>query len=366
MFNTKVRNIEFELTNRCNAGCPLCSRIGKYPGELSETVHNSKWRDVSVDVHHHVLDSLDHSIVDAIDYGGCFGDPLMHPKVLQLLKYGSGLYQEVQTNASLQTPKFWSEAAKINELRVWFHLDGLQDTNHLYRRHTEWNKIERNAKTFLDAGGKGSWVFIVFRHNEHQVEEAREIAHKWGMDEFIVKKTSRGFEKGNDSQTVEILNKQGIKEKFTYQTPLDKQYKVDHLNFKVEEKPIDCYSMLRGTYYVTCENELYSCCLTGKFGYMNKYVEKSKYNLKTEMHGDMSFSPLIDPVNNTFDTILDNYNNIKHKIFKRWANREYKICANRCGTNLTSQKVHEVFEGGIGTKRPAGWNGPHNIRNKTL
>ena len=52
------------------------------------------------------------------------------------------------------------------------HLDGLEDTNHIYRRYTDWSKIERNAKTFLNAGGKGSWVFIVFKHNEHQVDEA--------------------------------------------------------------------------------------------------------------------------------------------------------------------------------------------------
>lgn len=364
MFNPKVRSIEFELTNRCNAACPMCSRVGMYPGGLSETVHNSKWKDVSVDVHHHVLDSLDHSVVDAIEYGGCFGDPLMHPNILQLLKYGSGLYQEVQTNASLQSLKFWKETAKIDGLRMWFHLDGLSDTNHIYRRFTDWNKIERNAKTFLDAGGKGSWVFIVFRHNEHQVEEAREMAAKWGMDEFIVKKTSRGFEKDNDTQYLKALDKKGNVENLTYQTPLNPEYRVDHINNKIEEKPIDCYSMLRGKYYITCENELHTCCLTGKFAYLSKWVEKSKYDMTKEIPGEILFSPIIDPQNNSFNTIVDNYNQIKLKIFERWKNRDYKICANRCGTNVMSQKVHEVFEGGEGTKRSQGWEGQHGIRNK--
>lgn len=27
-------------------------------------------------------------------------------------------------------------------------------------------------------------------------------------------------------------------------------------------------------------------------------------------------------------------------------------------------ELSEVFEGGEGTKRPAGWEGPHNIRNQ--
>ena len=46
MFNKSVRNIEFELTNRCNAGCPLCSRTGTNKGGLSDPVSNSGWKDV--------------------------------------------------------------------------------------------------------------------------------------------------------------------------------------------------------------------------------------------------------------------------------------------------------------------------------
>ena len=102
------------------------------------------------------------------------------------LQYGEGIYQEVQTNASLQTDKFWQSVAKIDKLRMWFHLDGLKDTNHIYRRYTNWSKIERNAKTFLDAGGRGSWVFIVFRHNEHQVEEAERFAEDLGFTNVYV------------------------------------------------------------------------------------------------------------------------------------------------------------------------------------
>ena len=36
------------------------------------------------------------------------------------------IYQEVQTNASLQTDKFWQSVAKIDKLRMWFHLDALK------------------------------------------------------------------------------------------------------------------------------------------------------------------------------------------------------------------------------------------------
>jgi hypothetical protein len=44
---------------------------------------------------------------------------------------------------------------------------------------------------FVAAGGRAEWDFIVFRHNEHQVEEARALAKELGFQRFFVKKTSR-------------------------------------------------------------------------------------------------------------------------------------------------------------------------------
>ncbi|BCU99431.1 MAG: hypothetical protein CM15mV27_1500 [Caudoviricetes sp.] len=32
---------------------------------------------------------------------------------------------------SLQTDKFWQSVAKIDKLRMWFHLDESEDTTHL-------------------------------------------------------------------------------------------------------------------------------------------------------------------------------------------------------------------------------------------
>tara|TARA_B100000575_G_scaffold283654_1_gene276747 strand:- start:2504 stop:3595 length:1092 start_codon:yes stop_codon:yes gene_type:complete len=360
MFNPKVRNIDFELTNRCNASCPLCARSGVYKGELSEEMFNSGVFDVSTEVHKHVIDSLDHSAVDAIDYSGCYGDPLMHRDALQIFKQGEGLYQEVQTNASLQSQKFWKETAKIKNLRMWFHIDGLKDTNHLYRRFTVWEKIERNAKTFLDAGGSGSWCFIVWKHNEHQVEEARELATKWGMDEFIVKKTSRGFEDNNTITSRDILTKDGL-ETFTYEMPTIKEYQVQHFTDDLQELPIDCYSKKRGTFYINCQNNLYPCCITGQQHYKNQFMEKRTID---PIYGDIDFDFTIDPVNNKFQHIVDQYNELEQWFHMRWKNRHYKHCVKRCGTNLTSNKVHEPINGGEGSKRMEGWSGPHSIRNQ--
>ena len=53
------------------------------------------------------------------------------------------------------------------KVKVTFGIDGLQDTNHLYRISTNFDKIIKNAKAFIDAGGFAKWHMLVFEHNEH-------------------------------------------------------------------------------------------------------------------------------------------------------------------------------------------------------
>ena len=62
-----------------------------------------------------------------------------------------------------------------------FSIDGLEDTNHLYRRNVKWEKVIENARSFITAGGKAHWDMLVFEHNKHQVDEAKSYANKLGF-----------------------------------------------------------------------------------------------------------------------------------------------------------------------------------------
>ena len=95
---------------------------------------------------------------------------------------------QVHTNASLRTPDYWKEIAYLTKKNphsmVKFSIDGLHDTNHLYRRGSNWEKIMENAQAFIDAGGRAWWQYIVFDWNKHQVALARKLARKMGFDAF--------------------------------------------------------------------------------------------------------------------------------------------------------------------------------------
>jgi hypothetical protein len=89
--------------------------------------------------------------------------------------------------------------------------EGLEDTNHLYRQKVKWERVMENAKAFIDRGGHAKWDFIVFKHNEHQVDEARQLAMDMGFEKFQVKKTGRFFStvqhKGKDAH--QATNRKG-------------------------------------------------------------------------------------------------------------------------------------------------------------
>ena len=63
-----------------------------------------------------------------------------------------------------------------------------------------------NAEAYLKAGGIARWDFIVFKHNEHQVEQAEALAKKMGFKQFRIRKTSLDYSDGPDKWRVKNKN----------------------------------------------------------------------------------------------------------------------------------------------------------------
>ena len=61
----------------------------------------------------------------------------------------------------------------------------------LYRINTNWKKIIKNAKTFINAGGDARWDMLVFAHNEHQVDDCEKMSKQLGFKGFSIKHTTR-------------------------------------------------------------------------------------------------------------------------------------------------------------------------------
>jgi hypothetical protein len=131
-----------------------------------------------------------------VDFCGAFGDPGMArdflPIVRGLLVAHLDLKIEVYTNGSFHNPAWWGGVAACGpRLKIIFGIDGLQETHRRHRRGTDFDRIIQNAKAFIEAGGRAQWDFLVFRHNEHEVEQARIIAAELGFEDFNIKRSSR-------------------------------------------------------------------------------------------------------------------------------------------------------------------------------
>lgn len=188
-----INEYQIELTTYCNAACPQCPRNingGKLNPEL-KLEHLSR----------NVLDSAFPTELcnrlQQIFFCGSYGDPIMHPEFLDILwdfrTKAPKLWLYAHTNGGAHDEEYWREVAHIlNGFgQIDFNIDGLANTNHIYRRNTDFNKIITNATAFIRAGGRAVWNFIVFEHNQHQILEAKKLSKELGFKDFTYRSTGR-------------------------------------------------------------------------------------------------------------------------------------------------------------------------------
>ena len=193
--NSTIFKLQFDLSSYCNARCGVCARNV----DGGDTVDWLPLMHFDVDLWERIVSKdLNGYYIHTLSLNGNWGDALMHPKLIEMLdfyqKYHPETLVEINTNASLRTSAWWAQLAKVlqtfpNGHRVIMGIDGLADTHHIYRRGTDFNKIMRNAKTFIGAGGTAVWIATAFDYNLHQLDEMRQLAYDMQFYAFKVRKS---------------------------------------------------------------------------------------------------------------------------------------------------------------------------------
>jgi len=184
-----------ELTDKCNAGCPMCPRTDALNFCRPDRTKVFNVELGLADFREHFTDGFC-ARTEEIVFGGAYGDPLAASELLEIVEHLTerGVRLAVSTNGGLRKPDWWrrlGEAMKRTGSRLELHLDGLADTNHLYRVNTRWERIMENARAYIATGARAEWHFIIFRHNEHQIEEAWRLSREMGFAEFTLIDTIR-------------------------------------------------------------------------------------------------------------------------------------------------------------------------------
>ncbi len=189
-----IKVLHIESTDVCQAACALCAR------ETDVTFRKDRQHHLDMYKITKVFDAGLIAKLDKMFMCGNYGDPAAG-------KYTLNIYQEfrklnpsivlgMNTNGGLQNTVWWHEIGKIfNQPKdyVIFSIDGLEDSNATYRANVKWDKVIQNARAFIEAGGSAHWDMLVYRHNQHQVDECEQLAKSMGFKWFRAKVSKRPF-----------------------------------------------------------------------------------------------------------------------------------------------------------------------------
>lgn len=195
---SKPVNINWELNNICNLMCPQCARNTVKDGVLQwgEKILNN--RDTSLEDFKTAFNNIDQ--VGNVSFYGTVSENVLSKDFFEINEFiiNNGTGVTTSTNGSIRPVKWWRELGKLynrsksSKLRkMVFCLDGLREELSLYRINASYDKIIENARAFIDAGGNAEWRMTIFKHNQHQIEEAEELARKYGFKHFCLQYSIR-------------------------------------------------------------------------------------------------------------------------------------------------------------------------------
>jgi sulfatase maturation enzyme AslB (radical SAM superfamily) len=187
-----IRVIHLEPTDVCQARCPQCAR--ETDVAFDHTQHNH----LSIAQLQELLDPGMLRSLDKMFMCGNYGDPAAGRHTLDIYRWfrehNGAVTLGMNTNGAIRSRDWWQELARIMDQPldyVVFSIDGLEDTNHVYRRGVQWDILMQNSQAFIQAGGRAHWDMLVFEHNEHQVQAAQDRARDLGFSWFRAKVSKR-------------------------------------------------------------------------------------------------------------------------------------------------------------------------------
>lgn len=262
----EIRHLHIEFSSLCNARCPRCPRnVFGFP-------YNSGYEETSLTLDL-IQKSLDPEFIKQLDMiliNGNFGDFTANLESLEIIEYFKkhkpNLFIHISTNGSARNFDFWKELGKIEDIKIDFCLDGLEDTHHLYRQDTDFNKIIQNAQAFITNGGYAVWKMIMFEHNKHQIDTAKLKSIEYGFKEFELVDHGRNngpvFDrKGNLSHIMGKWNGHtDIESLLKFQNDNTKKYSYPEYN---PNRKLNCFTKQVKSIYISANGKVYPCCYLG-------------------------------------------------------------------------------------------------------
>jgi MoaA/NifB/PqqE/SkfB family radical SAM enzyme len=346
----QIRSVHLENTQKCQASCPMCDR-NQNGGALNPHIDLSE---LTLEDCKQIFEPEFIAQLNVMYMCGNLGDPIVAKETLEVFEYfrqhNPNMWLSMNTNAGARDEAWWEDLAKTigRKGAVIFSVDGLEDTNHLYRQGVVWENVERSMRAFTQAGGRARWDFLIFEHNQHQVDEAKALSEQLGFERFVAKKTGRfinaNSEKKDKHQAVDRKGNKTAELKEPDKKHRNKAVKqMDNVVKKhgsmdayFDKTPIICKVKDEGNLYVTAEGLAMPCCWTA--GRMYKWWHKDP---KVEQVWDFidaaGGKDAINAKKHGLKAVFDT--GIFEDIQNSWAKSsvedgKLKVCAQKCGAEF--------------------------------
>jgi MoaA/NifB/PqqE/SkfB family radical SAM enzyme len=342
---SELQSVHVEITNNCQAKCPMCSR--NHRGGLENP--NIKVNDWGLDDFQKIFDQEILNQLNSIFFCGNFGDPIINNDLADMCKYATtmnpNIHLRIHTNGGARSKDWWrSLVKKLPENHfVIFGIDGLEDTHSLYRIGTKYEQVIENARAFIAAGGTAEWVFIKFKHNEHQVDEARQRAKDLGFKLFTVKNSTRFLE-----EKFKVLDKSG-NTIYYLEPPTNNQVSfitpemIKGYQSWVNDSKIECYAQQGKEIYIDAYKKIFPCCFLASTPY--NYTETNDLTFPVRQQIKKQYAELVESLggieqldatntgiknvltSDSWQTVWDYY----------WNDYKLIVCARTCGITPSQQ-----------------------------
>lgn len=325
--------LTIEHTNKCHCRCPECSRTtpqGSVNPQLTMTQLN-------LEDYKRIAPPEFYTDIPLISFTGCYGDAMAASNLLEVLEYLAWLDTNmiIQTNGDFRPPEYYRDIAQIfgteNRMRgIEFSVDGLEDTNHIYRVNSNFNRIMKNVEAFIKAGGRARWNVILFDHIKHQKEEIIKRAKDMGFMGVAIKKVTRSL--ASSKQFHSNMYERVYFEDDEFGKLLDKYGTYGNY---VNECNINCVFKGTGQMYIDHQLNLWPCTPIGGSIFYDvgpDHIIKNQVMKLYERYGE-GFNSLR---NQTIEEAL-NHPWFKHDLEDSWNNtmddENFKLvsCAKACG-----------------------------------
>lgn len=356
-----ISAVHLELSTKCNAACPGCPRFLRNSPNVDPNLVQTE---VTIEQFKQWFPVEFVSRIYNWIICGTHGDPITCTDLYEILEYiceySPGNIQ-INTNGGLRGSEYFTKIGNLFAKRkeyngvvphrvVTFSVDGLEDTNHIYRKNVRWHKVWENMLSYKATGAEAHWDFLQFHHNVHQVDQARQLAEKYDI-KFILKNPfgvdGTGMPVYDKDYNLEYVIKHAFNPVDTHYVPAPLGWRSDLPKPVKEEGCIQCMSFRNAPapydqkaiveIYLDALGRVHPCCFVGNKMQGPQYVPESREMQELQERlgtsNNLNYHSLKEVLDNQ---VLEVYTN-------SWESKSLSQCWVQCGKSTKKERAIDVL-----------------------